>query len=84
MKIIRVTQEDINTGIFHFSECPIALALLENFPKATINVGRLYIEINNEKYKNSSRIMKFIDNFDDGIQVFPIEIQLDEQNKLAQ
>ena len=86
--LVEVTQENINQGVVNdYQSCPIALAMQDNSLKG-VEVNhwiaytsfqlhtRIYLDVDN-------LIAKWIYDFDHGKGVFPIQIEINEEERYA-
>ncbi len=83
MKVF-ITQEHIDKGVkSNCTECPTALAILEQCEVDTIEVGSLWVEVRRNcalcpyELDMPSSLKRFIEKFDDGKLVTPIEFEID-------
>ena len=92
--IVEVTQENINQGIAYSSiSCPIALAMQDNGLKGVVVAN--WITYNQQPEPTSfqphtrvhlnidSPISQWMYDFDGGREVFPIQINIDEEEQYA-
>lgn len=86
--IIKVTQEHIDKGKkANGYYCPVSLAIRETMPLTVVNTGCIKIYIYNKTdldlvklikcVATPSRIADFINDFDKGYKVKPIEFELE-------
>ena len=85
--IVQVTQEHINQGFVSGNSCPIALAMQEN-DFGNVQVHPWYISYDQLQFdfttiNNDSLIYLWIYNFDTGEEVFPIKIEINEEERYA-
>lgn len=77
-----VTQEDIDKGIKEdVNNCAVALAVKRLFPEdRNVYVENPGIDINGEFYLVPKHIEEFINNFDNGLPVEPVEFDMCEKD----
>jgi len=75
---ITVTKLDIKRGDQReHAFCPVARALRRVYSwKKIINVGHLYIQLNNKRYTTPDNVDQWISQFDEGRFVFPFTFEL--------
>ena len=86
--LVEVTQEHMNQAVyFSPSSCPIALAIQEN-GFANVRVDIQYISYDYKpapfqyhfvEIKMDTRVIRWLNDFDSGEEVFPIKIEIDEK-----
>ena len=80
--VAKITQAHIDLGLRgQCEECPVALALMDVFPDAKrITVGGMWINVFLPEKKLNARVSgvvsDFIENFDKGFDVQPMEFAL--------
>lgn len=83
--ILKITEDDITRGIKErCEECPAALAAMKIFPGRKVSAGMIGIIIYSRKdstkvdaiYWALPSLMDFMDDFDAGNPVSPVEFQL--------
>ena len=76
---ITVTQDHINKGYrFNTDRCPIALAVREKFPNATVSVTNQDIHVKKwflRRYNLPKEAIHFVYDFDNRLSVQPIEFE---------
>ncbi len=76
---VKVTQEDIDHGKRkNDQECPIALALDRRCPEYEVFVGYEFIKSEEKQYFTTTRALRFILRFDDGLEVKPSTFRFTE------
>ena len=90
--LVEVTQENINQGVVDScNSCPIALAMQDKSFE-NVKVGTQYIFCNYQPtpfqshvavIKNDTRVIRWINDFDGGKEVFPIKININEERRNA-
>ena len=90
--LVEVTQENINEGIaYNLNSCPIGLAMQDKgFKKVWLdtryifyNYQRTPLQFYVAKIKMDTLIRKWIYDFDRDKEVFPIKIEIDEDEQYA-
>ena len=90
--LVEVTQENINQGVAGNQEsCPIALAMQENgFENVRVDGRHIFyiyqpnpLELHVATINNNFLVRKWIHDFDGGEEVFPIQIDIDEEERYA-
>ena len=82
--IIEVSQHHIDQGIpFQTRHCPIALAMQDNgFENVQVDPCFVYYK-DTPKIRMDILIGKWMNDFDGGKEVFPIQIKVDEDGRNA-
>ena len=90
--IVEVTQEHINQGIARSCDsCPIALAIQDKGFK-NVWIDPCYFFYNYQptplqshfaEIKNDTRVIQWINDFDSDREVFPIKIEINEEEQYA-
>lgn len=76
---VKVTQKDIDNGkAKDCRTCPIAQAIRRTNPNKVIIVDRDIIYIDKKLYSTPQKASTFINLFDDGDKVKPIDFELNE------
>ena len=90
--IVEVTQENINQGIAHSCDsCPIALAIQDKgFENVQVDPWYIFydqqptpLQFDFAEIKTERLVTKWIFDFDNGEEVFPIKINIDEEEQYA-
>ena len=85
--IVEVTQENINQGVVNsFDSCPVALAIQDKgFEKVWIDTRYIFynyqptpLQFDFAQIKMDTLVRKWIYDFDGDKEVFPIQIEIDE------
>ena len=86
--LVEVTQENINQGLRNsFGSCPVAVAMGESSLENVRVIGQFIHYENNlsllqpytKTIKTESLLREWIFDFDRGEEVFPIQIEVDEE-----
>ena len=90
--IVEVTQENINQGVVNsFDSCPIALAIQDKgFEKVWVNTQHIFyiyqptpLQFDFAAIEMDTLINRWINDFDCDREVFPIQIDIDEEEQYA-
>jgi hypothetical protein len=74
---IKVTEEDVKQGKrWNPRESPIALACRREFPDTPVEVHSVAIRLGEDSWETSGPIRNWLHQFDNGVPVTPIVIQL--------
>ena len=74
--LVEITQKHINKAVKgHCSQCPIALALAEQFGEKAF-VGSVSASVADKNFLLKDDARRFVMNFDGGVKVTPCTVEL--------